>query len=98
MGSLIVFVYFIVTHLLDLVVFVIIADVIASWLVQFQVINIRNHAARQIVDILDALCRPILWPFRRVIPTFGGLDITPLIALIVIRAAQAALHYGVYGF
>ncbi len=81
----------IVQGLLSLASWVIIASVIASWLVAFNVINVRNPTVRQIVDVLEAITRPILWPLRRFIPPFGGMDITPVLALIIIWAAQEAL-------
>jgi YggT family protein len=82
------FIYMIVDTLLKLLVFAIIASAILSWLVAFNVINIRHPVARQIVYFLEAVTRPVLWPFRRIIPPLGGVDITPLLALIVIQAAR----------
>jgi YggT family protein len=82
------FIYTIVDALLQLLVFAIIASAILSWLVAFNVINISHPVARQIVYFLEAVTRPVLWPFRRIIPPLGGVDITPLLALIVIQAAR----------
>ena len=85
------FIYFVIDALLGLLIFAIIASAILSWLVAFNVINIRHPVARQIVHFLDAVTRPVLWPFRRFIPSLGGVDITPLIALIVIQGVRGYL-------
>lgn len=69
---------------LDLYTYVIIAAVIVSWLVGFGVINTHNQIARVVVRALHALTEPVFGPIRRVIPAFGGLDLSPLIALLLI--------------
>jgi YggT family protein len=70
--------------ILQLVVWVIIAQVIASWLVAFGVVNTRNRGVYMIIDMLDRVTAPILRPIRRILPPFGGLDLSPLILLLVI--------------
>jgi YggT family protein len=82
MGS---FLYFIIDSLLGLLVWAIIISAILSWLVAFNVINIRNPVAYQIVRMLEAVTRPVLRPFQRFIPPLGGVDISPIIALLVIQ-------------
>jgi YggT family protein len=88
MGS---FLYFIVNALLQLLTWAIIANAILSWLVAFDVINLRHPFAHQVARFLDAVTRPVLAPFRRFIPPIGGLDITPIIALLVIQGVQIYL-------
>lgn len=78
-------------EVLHIYMWIVIIGVVLSWLVAFNVINVRNPTVRQIVDVLEAITRPILWPLRRFIPPFGGMDITPVLALIIIWAAQEAL-------
>src|SRR5215212_573059 len=85
------FLYFIIDSLLNLLILAIIVSAVLSWLVAFNVINIRHPVARQTVYFLDAVTRPVLWPFRRIIPPLGGVDITPLIALIVIQGIRGYL-------
>lgn len=91
MVALIEFVFAVIQALLTAVIWIVIADAIASWLIAFDVINVRNRAINQIVRFLDAITRPILKPLRRVIPTLGGIDISPVIVIIVIGAAQRYL-------
>jgi YggT family protein len=79
---------------LNLYTYVIIAAVIVSWLVGFGVINTYNQIARVIVRALHALTEPVFSPIRRIIPPFGGLDLSPLIALLLIFFIQRWLVRG----
>ena len=81
MGS---FLYFIVSSLLSLLIFAIFANAILSWLVAFDVINLRNQVVYNIAKFLDAVTRPILAPFQRIIPPLGGVDISPIIVLLIL--------------
>jgi len=88
MGS---FILIVLDGLIALAEFLIIAGAIVSWLVAFGVINIHNPTVYRILSALDAVTRPLLAPFRRFIPPIGGMDITPVIALIVLEAVRKAL-------
>ena len=70
--------------ILSLYTYVLIATVIASWLVGFGVINTYNPVARTVLRILHALTEPVLAPIRRILPALGGLDLSPLIALLIV--------------
>ena len=70
---------------IDLVIFLIFAMVIMSWLLAFRVVNPNNQLVNQIERGLKALTDPILMPIRRIIPTLGGLDISPLIAALALE-------------
>jgi YggT family protein len=91
MSALIEFLYIIVHLLIQAVIWLIVAWVIVSWLVNFDVINMRNRMASQVVHMLDAATRPIMRPVQRIIPPLGGLDISPMIVIIVLGAADQAL-------
>ena len=69
-----------IAPLIGVVVFLIIAEVIMSWLVGFNVINLRNPWVAQFYQALQRITKPILDPIRRVIPAMGGLDFSPIIA------------------
>ena len=64
--------------ILDIIWFFIIAHVIMSWLINFQVLNLRQPIVAQIWDGLNRLLEPIYAPIRRVLPQTGGLDLAPL--------------------
>jgi YggT family protein len=91
MAALLAFVFLVLHYLIQAVIWVIIANAIVSWLIAFDVINMRNRTVYQIVHFLDRITRPLLRPLRRVIPPLGGIDITPVILIIVLEAADQAL-------
>ncbi len=74
-----------VNTVLSLMTWAIIAAAILSWLFAFDVVNHRNRFVSQIAAFLDAVTGPILAPFRRIIPTLGGIDISPIVALLAIH-------------
>ena len=84
--------FFMIIHaLIQVAIFVLVANAILSWLIAFDVINLRNRTVYQIVHALDAVTRPILRPAQRLIPPFGGVDITPVIVIIVLIAFDSTL-------
>ena len=78
------FLYFIVDTLIDLVILTMVVNAILSWLIAFDVVNMRNRFIYQLSRFLDAVTRPILKPVQRIIPPFGGIDISPVIVIIVL--------------
>jgi YggT family protein len=88
MGS---FLYFIVDALLGLLVIAIIISAILSWLVAFDVINLRNRLVYNIAHFLDAVTRPVLRPVQKIIPPIGGVDISPIIVLLIIQGIRLYL-------
>ena len=79
--------------LFDLVTWVVIASAIMSWLVAFGVVNMRNQFIRAVVDMLYRLTEPMLRPIRRMLPNFGGVDISPVILLLGIYFVRYLLSY-----
>jgi YggT family protein len=82
MGSAIVW---LVHAVITLMIWFIIASAILSWLFAFNVINHRNQFVGQVAYFLDAVTRPVLGPLRRIIPPLGGIDITPIVALLLLQ-------------
>jgi len=74
--------------ILQLYTYVIIAAVIASWLVGFGIVNSYNPVARGVLRALYALTEPVFGSIRRFLPAMGGLDLSPLIALLLIYFLQ----------
>jgi len=70
--------------ILDLYWWVIIAAVILSWLVAFNVVNRHNDFVRSIWNLVTALTEPLLRPIRGTVPNLGGIDISPVILLLLI--------------
>lgn len=75
--------YFI-SPLLSLLVFVIFANVILSWLIAFNVINSQNQFVQTVWRFTGAFTEPFLRPIRSVLPNLGGIDLSPLILLLAI--------------
>ena len=81
-----------VIHLaLDIYFFLIIASAIMSWLVAFNVINTQNQFVRMIWEFLWRVTEPALRPIRRFLPNFGGIDISPIILILLIFFVQRLL-------
>lgn len=89
---------YIIIQLINLLVLAIIVAAVLSWLVAFDVINLRHPVARQVVMFLDAVTRPVLRPIQRVIPPLGGFDISPVIAIIILQAMSAYLVPWIFHF
>ena len=70
---------------IHLYILVIIAQVAVSWLINFGVINIENKQAQNLVALLKKLTEPVHQPIRKYIPPIGGIDLTPLIVIIVLN-------------
>jgi YggT family protein len=85
------FLYFIVDSLLGLFVIAIIASAILSWLVAFDVINLRNRFVYSVARFLEAVTRPVMRPVQRLIPPLGGIDISPIIVILVIEGVRRYL-------
>jgi YggT family protein len=76
---------------LSLYTWIIIASAIISWLVAFNVINTRNEFVRAIWDFLYRVTEPALRPIRRLMPNLGGIDISPIILLLLIFFLQSLI-------
>lgn len=92
---------FILSNLIGLLIFVLIVNAILSWLVAFDVINVRNQTVYKIVRALDAITDPLLRPIRRFLPNLGGIDISPIILILLLQGLQILIRrvgeYGVAG-
>lgn len=91
MASIIIFVFFILRSLLALLWWAIIISAVLSWLFAFDVINRRNQFVYNVATFLDRVTDPILRPFRRLIPPLGGVDISPIIVLLILTGVKDIL-------
>lgn len=74
-----------VDYLLVLYIYILVASVIFSWLIAFNVINLHNNFVRSVWQGLNALTEPLLRPIRNMMPDLGGLDISPIVVLLGIE-------------
>src|SRR6059058_2147091 len=87
--------------LLKVVTWIIIGQVILSWLIAFNVLNVHSNGVRIFILALDRMTAPIYRPIRRMLPDFGGIDFSPLVVLIVVQVLRKLLqcvlmqYYGV---
>lgn len=73
-----------ISMVLNLYWYIVIAAVIMSWLTAFNVINQYNNFARSVLRGLYALTEPVFRPIRRILPVMGGLDLSPLVVLLLL--------------
>ncbi|WP_145107886.1 YggT family protein [Cereibacter sediminicola] len=84
--------------ILDIAKFIIFVHIIMSWLINFEVLNLRQPLVGQIWDGLSRLLEPIYSQVRRILPSMGGLDLAPLIVLVAIYALQIVLRNNMVAF
>ena len=81
----------IVDMLLRVWCWIIIIQVILSWLVAFNVLNTSSQRRPRLLDALDRITAPLYRPIRKILPDFGGIDFSPIVLILLIQiAAQAA--------
>ena len=81
----------IIDFLLRVLGWIIIGQVILSWLVAFNVLNRSSEGLRAFVAALDRITEPLYRPIRRLLPDFGGIDFSPLIVLLLIQVLRMLL-------
>lgn len=84
--------------ILSVVQFIILAHVVMSWLINFGVLNLRQPIVYQIWDGLNRLLEPVYGRIRRILPSMGGLDLTPLVAILAIMALRTILERNAAAF
>jgi len=75
----------IIDMVLQVLVWIIIAQIILSWLVAFNVINTSSNFVRTVLDALDRLTAPLYRPIRKIMPDFGGIDFSPIVLILAIQ-------------
>jgi YggT family protein len=87
---------FLFDSLVGLAIALVVISAVLSWLIAFDVINLRNPTAYRIVRALDAMTEPMLRPIRRFLPNLGGVDISPIILLLLLQALRMLVDKLVY--
>lgn len=94
MGSLVI----ILLYILNIVWFIVIAHVVMSWLIGFNVLNRHQPLVGSIWRGLEGILEPIYRPIRRVMPDMGGLDLSPLVVLVALYAIQVVIERNAAAF
>jgi YggT family protein len=76
---------------LSILWYMLIIQIIMSWLISFQVLNVRQPLVAQIWYGINRLLEPIYRPIRRILPPMGGLDFTPIVVFIAIYALRVVI-------
>lgn len=77
-----------ISFILTLYIYILIAAAVLSWLVAFNVVNSRNNAVAMIGQFLYRITEPVLRPIRNFLPDLGGIDISPVIVILIIYFIQ----------
>lgn len=78
-------VIWLVNTCITIYIWILIAQVVLSWLVAFNIVNTRQPFVRQLGNALWRLTEPVLGPIRRILPNLGGLDISPIIVILILE-------------
>ncbi|KQP09362.1 YggT family protein [Methylobacterium sp. Leaf93] len=76
----------------QLFIYVLIASAVLSWLVAFNVVNVRNPIVSQIGEVLYRLTEPVLRPIRSILPNLGGIDLSPIVLVLLLLFISRLLH------
>jgi YggT family protein len=80
-----------ISLLLTLYIYVLFAAAIMSWLIAFNVVNPRNQFVAMLADFLFRITEPVLRPIRNLLPNLGGIDISPVIVILIIVFIQSVI-------
>lgn len=87
-------VFMLIIWLCNIAFWIVILSVVLSWLVAFNVINIRHPLMARFYELINGLTEKVYTPIRKRIPTvFGGIDISPVIVLILLQVIQYTLYW-----
>lgn len=82
--------------ILQLYTYIVVAAVILSWLLAFNVVNYSNDIVRSVWNAVNAMTEPVLGPIRRMLPNLGGIDISPVILLLGVFFLERVIRYYIY--
>jgi YggT family protein len=86
----------IILIVLNLYVWLLIASAILSWLIAFNVVNTRNQFVAMLGDFLFRITEPVLRPIRNMLPNLGGIDVSPVILILLIILIQRVIELYIY--
>lgn len=81
-----------ISTVIQIYIYILIASAVLSWLIAFNVVNTRNQAVAMIADVLWRLTEPVLAPIRRILPNFGGLDLSPVVLILLLWFVNNLLY------
>ncbi len=84
---------FLLYQVINIYIWLLIISVVMSWLVSFNIINTGNRFVYMVGDFLNRITEPLLAPIRRFLPFMGGLDISPVVLILLLYTLQYSLIY-----
>ncbi len=88
--------FWLLNTVITLYIWLLVAAAVLSWLVAFNVVNTHNRFIYMVGDFLYRITEPALRPIRNFLPSFGGLDISPIIVILIIMLIQRVITYYIY--
>ena len=82
-----------ISQLIWLYIYILIAAAILSWLIAFNVVNTRNDIVRNVANFLYAITEPALRPIRNLLPAMGGIDLSPLVLMIGLIFLEKLIYW-----
>ncbi len=98
MNAILDFLRFLIDAALEVMIWIVIAYAILSWLIGFDVVNLRNRFVYSASRLLDSAARLLLRPIQRIIPPFGQMDLSPLIFIVLVVGVQRYLVPPLFGW
>ena len=80
-----------ISYLFTLYIYIVIASAVMSWLIAFNVVNPRHQVVRAIAEFLYRVTEPVFRPIRNMLPNLGGIDISPIIVILIIVFIQSVV-------
>ena len=90
-------VVWLINTVINLFIFILIVQVIMSWLIAFNVVNTRNRFVYMVADVAYKITEPVLRPIRRILPNLGGIDLSPIVIIILLGFIQRLIPSLIYG-
>ena len=82
--------------ILQIYIWLLIAAAVLSWLIAFNVVNTRNQVVAMVADFLFKITEPVLRPIRSILPNLGGIDVSPVILILLIFFLQNVIVRYIY--
>ena len=83
-----------IVTVINIYIWLLIISAVLSWLIAFNVINTYNRFVYMVMDFLYQITEPVLRPVRRILPNMGGIDISPVIVILVLLFIRRAIVFG----
>jgi YggT family protein len=73
-----------INAVINIFIVILLVQVVMSWLIAFNVVNTRNRFVYMVADVAYKITEPALRPIRRILPNFGGIDLSPIVLILLL--------------